>query len=91
MIKDLKVSNKLKVVKSLFYFSEDNLCDNELYSLEEIKNNLSCFIKEGDVWEVVNLDRGIKLLCIEGSMKGDGNEGWFNLEDIVDKDCFEVI
>ena len=91
MIENLKVGNKLKVIKSLFYFSEDNLCDDELYSLEEIKDSLSCFIKKGDIWKVINLDKGIELECIKGSMKGESNKGWFSLEDVIDRDCFELI
>ena len=91
MIKDLKLKSRLKVVKSLFYFNEDNLIEGELYSLEEIKDSLSCFIKKGDIWEIINLDKGIELECIKGSMKGESNKGWFSLEDVVDNNCFELI
>jgi hypothetical protein len=97
-IKDLKVGSKLKVIKSIFIFSEDNLSEGVFYSKEEIESKLDCFIKEGDVWEVIlefegmNGENYFELECIEGSMKGEINEGWFDFNDeIVKKDCFELI
>lgn len=94
VIKDLKVGSKLKVVKSLFIFSEDNLEEGVFYSEEEFFGRIDCFIKEGDIWVISDIIEEydcFELECIEGSMKGESNEGWFEFEEVLKKDCFEII
>jgi hypothetical protein len=93
-IKNLKVGDELKVVKSLFYFSEDSLIEGEWYSKEDIFESLSELICEGDVWKVIGFiedsDNEIELECIKGRMEGESNDGWFSLENVYDKNCFEM-
>ena len=91
-IKDLRINDELKVVKNLFYFTEDSMTDNQWYTKEEVFKNLANLICKDDIWKVIGFDGDrVELECIEGSMKGEFNDGWFDLEYIIDKDCFELI
>jgi hypothetical protein len=91
-IKNLSINNELKVIKSLFYMSDGCLREDEWYSKEEVFESLVNIICEGDVWKVIGFkDNKVELLCIEGSMKSEFNDGWFDLEDVYDRNCFELI
>jgi hypothetical protein len=91
-MKNLAINNELKVIKSLFYFSEDSLQECEWYDKEEVLDGLSELICKGDIWKVIGFDGDdVELECIEGSMKGEINDGWFDYKDVVDKNCFLLI
>jgi hypothetical protein len=90
-IKNLSINNELKVTKSLYYIPDDLSYNGNLLTKEEIFNRLSCFIKEGDIWKVIGFKNDkVELLCIEGSMKDEFNDGWFDLE-FIDETIFELI
>ena len=91
-IKNLRINDELKVIKSLFYFSEDSLSECEWYSKEELFESLSNIICEGDIWKVIGFDGDkVELECIDGEMEGEFSDGWFDLENVYDKNCFEII
>jgi len=91
-IKNLRMNDELKVIKSLYYMSDDCLRDNEWYSKEELFEGLCNIICEGDVWKVIGFDDDkVELECISGEMEGEFSGGWFDLESVYDKNCFELI
>lgn len=91
-IKNLSINNELKVIKSLYYMSDNCLFEDEWYSKEEIFESLVNIICEGDIWKVIGFDGDkVELECIEGSMKGEFNDGWFDLKSVYDRNCFELI
>jgi hypothetical protein len=91
-IKDLKLGQKLKVVKDIYYVSDGNVLDNEFLTKEEVFNNLAHVCVMNDIYEVVDEgDYGVFLNCIEGTWKGESSDGWFNDDDMLSKGVFELI
>jgi hypothetical protein len=91
-IKNLRMNDELKVIKSLYYMSDDCLSENEWYSKEELFEGLCNIICEGDIWKVIGFDGDkVELECIDGEMEGEFSGGWFDLENVYDKNCFELI
>jgi hypothetical protein len=92
VIKNLSINDELKVIKSLYYMSDDCLRDNEWYSKDELFESLVNVICEGDVWKVIGFDGDkVELECISGEMEGEFSDGWFDLKSVYDKNCFEII
>jgi hypothetical protein len=91
-IKNLRINDELKVVKSLYYVIEDSLSECQWYSKEELFEGLCNIICEGDIWKVIGFDNDtVELKCISGENEGEFNDGWFDLEDVYDSNCFELI
>jgi hypothetical protein len=79
----MKIGNKLKAVKDIYYISQDTFYE-DFYTQEEIMNCVSQIIKEDDVYEFDGKD----WLCIEGNMKGELSDGWFEMRSMIEKGVF---
>ena len=91
-IKDLKIGQKLKVIKDVYYVSDGCSLDGELLTKEEVLDNLSHLCVVDDVWEVTDEgEYGVFLNCIEGAWKGESSDGWFNDDDMLNKNVFEFL
>jgi hypothetical protein len=44
-----------------------------------------------DVYEVVEEAGMIYFDCISGQWEGESNDGWFDWEDMIEKDIFEEV
>ena len=66
--------------------------DGELLTKEEVLDNLSHLCVVDDVWEVTDEgEYGVFLNCIEGAWKGESSDGWFNDDDMLNKNVFEFL
>lgn len=91
-IKDLKLGQKLKVIKDVYYVSDGNVLDDEYLTKEELFEKLAHLCVVDDIWEVVDEgEYGVFLNCIEGTWKGESSDGWFNDDDMLNKNIFEFI
>ena len=91
-IKDLKLGQKLKVIKDVYYVSDGNVLDDEYLTKEELFEKISHLCVVDDIWEVVDEgEYGVFLNYIEGTWKGESSDGWFNDDDMLNKNIFEFI
>jgi hypothetical protein len=93
-IEDLKIGDSLRVTKDIYYVSEDMVSDGEYYTKEELFDGVSHMLVVGDVWEFMELDEYNEpsLKCVESEeWKDEWNEGWWSLENMLEKDCFELV
>jgi hypothetical protein len=44
-----------------------------------------------DVWEVIEDDGEKWLHCLSGKMEDEINDGWFDADDMLEKDVFQII
>ena len=88
--KDLKIGTKLKCIKNIYYIPEDSICECDFLTLEELENSISKVCVEGDIYEKTENDDD-SFLCISGSWEGEYNEGWFDMQEMIDKGVFELI
>ena len=86
MINNMNIGTKVKALKNIYYVNPSNIHE-DFYTQEEIMIGVPKIISVGDVYELKTDD----WECIEGSMKGESNEGWFEFEEVIKKDCFEII
>ena len=84
-LEDLKEGMKLRGVKNLYYVSRDNL-DEGLMLESELFDNVCLMIEKGSIWEVGK--DGDELYVV---FDGESNEGFFDLEDVLRKEVFEII
>jgi hypothetical protein len=91
-IENLKPGTKVKVIKDLYYLPEDTISECEYFTKEELFFNFAQLLVVDDIWEYLGKEDGIdNWECISGTWKGECNEGWWDLENIAEKGCFEVI
>jgi hypothetical protein len=89
---NLKPGTKVKVIKDLYYLPEDTISECEYFTKEELFFNLAQLLVVDDIWEYLGKEDGIdNWECINGAWKGEYNRGWWDLENIAEKGCFEVI
>ena len=84
-LEDLKEGMKLRGVKNLYYVSMDNL-DEGLMLESELFDSVCLMIEKGSIWEVGK--DGDELYVV---FDGESNEGFFDLEDVLEKGVFEII
>ena len=84
-LEDLKEGMKLRGVKNLYYVSMDNL-DEGLLLESEFFDSVCLMIEKGSIWEVGK--DGDELYVV---FDGESNEGFFDLEDVLRKEVFEII
>ena len=90
-LEQLNPGTKLKVVKDIYYIAEDSVSECEYLTYEELMNSVSHLLVKDDVYEVVGdvWDRFIE--CIEGTWKGESNDGWFDVDEMIEKGALEII
>lgn len=85
---DLNKGTQLRVIKDIYYLTQDHFSDGEYLEMSEIEERLAKFLCKGDIWEVVDENT---VECIEGDWKGECNEGWFMLSEMLNKGVFELV
>jgi hypothetical protein len=89
-IKDLKIGDKLVCVKDIYYVSEDSEIECEFLTLDELMDVTSHLCVEGDIYEKIDDTEG-GFLCISGTWKDEYNDGWFDMQEMIDKGVFLLV
>lgn len=88
-ITDIKVGTILQVVKDMYYpYNGDAENNNEMMTYEELMKSVAHLCVKGDVYVKVDDDT---IECIEGVWKGNTNEGWFDVEEMLDREVFVIL
>jgi hypothetical protein len=90
-LKTLENGTKLKVTKDIYYIVEGDIDECEFMTYEELMHGITKVLVKDDVYEVIEEDGDKFILCIEGSWEGDTNDGWFDVDDMLDKGALEII
>ena len=85
-LEDLKNGMELRSVKNIYYVSRGNL-DEGIMLEEELKNELSLVIELGKKYRVSIEDEEVFLI----DENEEYNEGWYNVEEMLKKNVFEII
>jgi len=85
-LEDLKNGIELRSVKNVYYVSKGNL-DEGIMLEEELKNELSLVIEFGKRYKVSIEDEEVFLI----DENEEYNEGWYNVEEMLKKNVFEII
>jgi len=85
-LEDLKNGMELRSVKNVYYVSRGNL-DEGIMLEEELKNELSLVIELGKKYKVSIEDEEVFLI----DENEEYNEGWYNVEEMLKKNVFEII
>ena len=91
MVMKVEVGQKFKVVKDVYYVSEDSSLECEFLTKEELEEQLAHVCVKDDVYEVVEEDEMIFFNCISGQWEGESNDGWFDWEEMIEKNIFEEV
>jgi hypothetical protein len=90
-LETLEIGTKLKVVKDIYYIHEDSMGECLYLTKKELFDELGHPCVLNDIYEVIE-DEGEKyILCISGTYKGETNDGYFEVDDMIEKDVFEII
>jgi ABC-type sugar transport system ATPase subunit len=84
-LEDLKEGMKLRGVKNLYYVSGDRL-DEGLMVEEDVFDNICLMIEKGSIWEVGKDEDELYVV-----FDGESNEGFFDLEYVLEKEVFEIV
>jgi len=84
-LEDLKEGMKLRSLKNVCYVDEVSLDDGLLLE-EELFEMINWVIKKNCIWEV-----GVDEDEVYVIYDGESNEGWFDLEEVLEKGVFEII
>lgn len=90
-LETLETGTKLKVVKDIYYITEDSIDECSFMTKEELFDQLTHLCIIGDIWEVVEEDDEKILQCTLGEWKDEYNDGWFDADEMIEKGVFEVI
>lgn len=85
-LEDLKEGMKLRSLKNVCYVDEVSLDDGVLLE-EELFERVNWVIKKDCIWEVSRL-YGDEVYVV---FDEESNEGWFDLEDVLEKGVFEIV
>jgi len=91
MVMKVEVGQKFKVVKDVYYVSEDSSLECEFLTKEELMDQIAHVCVKDDVYEVVEEKGIIYFDCISGQWEGESNDGWFDWEEMIEKDIFEEV
>jgi hypothetical protein len=91
MVMKVEVGQKFKVVKDVYYVSEDSSLECEFLTKEELMDQIAHVCVKDDVYEVVEEKGIIYFDCISGQWEGESNDGWFDWEEMIDKNIFEEV
>ena len=90
-LEQLNPGTKLKVTKDIYYIAEDSVSECEYLTYEELMNSVAHLLVKDDVYKVTD-EAGEKFIeCIEGTWKGESNDGWFDVDEMIEKDALEII
>jgi hypothetical protein len=84
-LEDLKEGMKLRSLKNVCYVDEVSLDDGLLLE-EELFEMINWVIKKNCIWEV-----GVDEDEVYVIYDGESNEGWFDLEEVLEKGVFEIV
>ena len=84
-LEDLKEGMKLRSLKRVYYVSRDEI-EEGVMLWEELVDCVSCLIEKDCIWEV-EIDEDEVYVVYDG----ESNEGWFDLEEVLEKGVFEII
>jgi hypothetical protein len=84
-LEDLKEGMKLRSLKNVCYVDEMSLDDGLLLE-EELFEMINWVIKKNCIWEV-----GVDEDEVYVIYDGESNEGWFDLEEVLEKGVFEIV
>ena len=84
-LEDLKEGMKLRSLKNVCYVDEVSLDDGLLLE-EELFERVNWVIKKDCIWEV-----GVDGDEVYVVFDEESNEGWFDLEDVLEKGVFEIV
>lgn len=84
-LENLKEGMKLRSIKNVYYVSRDYL-DEGLMLEQELFDNLTLLIVKGSIWEVGKDEEELFVVY-----DGESNEGFFDLEEVLEKGVFEII
>jgi len=84
-LEDLKEGMKLRSLKNVCYVDEVSLDDGLLLE-EELFEMINWVIKKDCIWEV-----GVDEDEVYVVYDGESNEGWFDLEEVLEKEVFEIV
>lgn len=87
----LEIGTKFKVTKDIYYVIEDSIDEGSYLTLEEMMNSFGKVLVKDDVYEVIEEDDEQYLLCVEGSWEGETNDGWFVVEEMIEKGALTLI
>ena len=90
-LETLEIGTKLKVVKDIYYVIGDSIEECSFLTKEELFDALTRMCAVNDIYEVIEDEYGKWLQCISGEWEGDTNNGWFEVNDMIEKGVFEVI
>jgi len=85
-LEDLRNGMELRSVKNVYYVSKGNL-DEGIMLEEELKDELSLVIELGKKYKVSIEDEEVFLI----DENEEYNEGWYNVEEMLKKNVFEII
>jgi hypothetical protein len=86
-IEDLNIGDKLVCVKDIYYVSEDNGMDCEFITFDELMDKVAHLCVKGDVYKKM-FDYEGGFLCISGRWYSEFNDGWFDMQEMIDKGVF---
>lgn len=90
-LETLEIGTLLRVVKDIYYIIEDSLCEGDFLTYEELMDSVAHILYKGDVYKVI-VDEGERMiLCVEGQNNFETNDGWFDVNDMLDKGVFEIV
>jgi hypothetical protein len=90
-LETLEIGTKLKVVKDIYYICEDSMEECSYLTKEELFATLTHMCVLNDIYEVIE-DEGEKCIqCIAGEWEGETNDGWFEVDDMIEKGAFEIL
>ena len=86
-LEDLKEGMKLRSVKNVCWVDRVN-DDEGLMLEEELLDKVSWLIKKESIWEV-GFDEDLEEWYV--MYEEESNEGWFDLEEVLEKGVFEIV
>ena len=85
-LEDLKDGMCLRSLKRVYYVSRDNI-EEGVMLWEELVNCVSCLIEKDYLYKVSIEDGEVFLI----DLYGEYNEGFYNVEEMLKKNVFEIV
>ena len=85
-LKDLKDGMCLRSLKRVYYVSRDNI-EEGVMLWEELVDCVSCLIEKDYLYKVSIEDGEVFLI----DLYGEYNEGFYNVEEMLKKNVFEIV
>ena len=85
-LEDLKEGMCLRSLKRVYYVSRDNI-EEGVMLWEELVDCVSCLIEKDYLYKVSIEDGEVFLI----DLYGEYNEGFYNVEEMLKKNVFEIV